>query len=731
MTVLHLTASTFFGGPERQMLGLARQLSPGIRTLVASFSEGGRCRSFLDRCRAAGFEAIELSHDTPQLPQAIDELTALIRTHKVSIVLTHTFKPNILGRFAARRNGIPHVVVSRGWTGESWKVRLYEGLDRVFLQSADHVVAVSRGQAEKVRRCAVAAGRITVIRNAACLDSPVPVRPQEPRTGSPMVLAAGRLSPEKGFDTLVAAAKLTDSAVTFVLYGEGSQRDSLQRQIDDLGLSARFRLAGFTPDLNRHLSEASLVVLPSRTEGLPNVALEAAAAGRAIVATAVGGTPEIVRHGRNGLLVPPDQPAAMAAAMTELLNDHPRRIAMGQAGRDLVEREFSFAGQAEAYRRFVADLTRPAAIPFPIRQQPTQRIAFVIDDLSRAGTETQLLALIRSLDRSRFTPELILLRGESPGSQSLEPNDCDVVRLGVTSLISTPAMKAVRWLRSRWRANRPDLVVSYFLDASYVAIPVAKSLGIETARVRNHLGYWQSPAHRLLGRLLRPLTDRILTNSDDAKRELVDRDGIAAHRITVIENGVDADRFSAVPPIDRQTPISIGCVANLRPVKNIDGLIRAAAWIPPVPVVIAGEGPSRGECERLITSLKLQERVRLAGSVSDIPGFLASCAIVVLPSHSESLSNALLEAMAAGRAIVATDVGANRRVLGPWGLIVPPGDDQALAEAIRELMADRDRMIAFGKGAKKRAISHFSRGRSVQQFESLFQSVRMAKRRAA
>jgi glycosyltransferase involved in cell wall biosynthesis len=713
------------------MLGLARQVSPGIHTLVASFSEGGRCRSFLDRCRDEGFEAIELTHDTPHLLQAIEELAAIIRTRNVSIVLTHTFKPNILGHFAARRAGVPHVVVSRGWTGESWKVRLYEGLDRVFLRWADHVVAVSRGQAEKVRRCGVSARRIAVIRNAASLDPQRPVHLREPATGSPKVLAAGRLSPEKGFDTLVAAAKLTDPAVTFVLYGEGSERSALQRQIDDQGLSSRFRLAGFTPDINRHLPEAALVVLPSRTEGLPNVALEAAAAGRAIVATAVGGTPEIVRQGVNGLLVPPNQPAAMAAAIMELLNDHPRRIAMGHAGRDLAEREFSFAAQAEAYRRLGADLTRPAAIPFPIRPQPTARIAFVIDDLSRAGTETQLLALIRGLDRSRFTPELILLRGESPSSKSLEPHDCDVVRLGVSSLLSTRAMKAVRRLRCRWQANRPDLVVSYFLDASYVAIPVAKSLGIETARVRNHLGYWQSPLHRLMGRLLRPLTDRILTNSEDARRELVNRDGIAAHRITVIENGVDADRFAAVPPIGRQTPMRIGCVANLRPVKNIDGLIRAAAGIPPVPVVIAGEGPSRGECERLIASLGLRERVKLAGSVSDIPGFLASCPIVILPSHSESLSNALLEAMAAGRAIIATDVGANRQVLGPCGLIVPPRDDRALAEAIRELMADRDRMMAFGQAAKRRAISHYARRRSVQQFESLFQSVRMARRRAA
>jgi glycosyltransferase involved in cell wall biosynthesis len=133
----------------------------------------------------------------------------------------------------------------------------------------------------------------------------------------------------------------------------------------------------------------------------------------------------------------------------------------------------------------------------------------------------------------------------------------------------------------------------------------------------------------------------------------------------------------------------------------------------------------------LIAHLGLSDRVTLAGSVSDIPDFLATCSIVVLPSHSESLSNALLEGMAAGRAIIATDVGANRRVLGHCGLIVPPGDDRALADAIQELMTDQNRMIAFSRAAKQRASSHFSRERSVRQFESLFQSAVMAKRLAA
>ena len=133
MTWLHLTASTFFGGPERQMLGLARHLPPEVRSHFASFAEGGRCEAFLNEVRNAGFGTTKLGHDSPHLRAAIRELVALIHKLNATILFTHTYKPNLLGRLAARKAGIPHVIVSRGWTGENWKVRAYEKLDRLSL----------------------------------------------------------------------------------------------------------------------------------------------------------------------------------------------------------------------------------------------------------------------------------------------------------------------------------------------------------------------------------------------------------------------------------------------------------------------------------------------------------------------------------------------------------------------------------------------------------------------
>lgn len=362
MHIVHLTASTLFGGPERQMLGLGRHLPTRFRSTYGSFAEGGRCEPFLAEARAAGFPTFRLSADTPDVPGALDELARLLRDTSVDVLVGHTFKPNVLGRLAARRVGIPVVAISRGWTWESLKVRVYETIDRVNLRFVDHVVAVSDGQAERVRKCGVPSTRLSVIRNAARLAAfadPDPVFRDRLRGLFPadipvshVVLAAGRLSPEKGFDVLVEAAAevmRTHPAAGFVLFGEGGEQAKLETRVADLGIANRFRMPGYTADLDRYLPWADVVVLPSFTEGLPNVALEASAAGMPVVATAVGGTPEVVADGDTGFLVPSGQPAPIAGRVSELLADQPLRKQLGAAGRERMRREFSFEAQAEQY----------------------------------------------------------------------------------------------------------------------------------------------------------------------------------------------------------------------------------------------------------------------------------------------------------------------------------------------------------------------------------------------
>lgn len=368
MNLVHLTASSFFGGPERQMLGLAEALPAAVRTTVVSFAEGGRSAAFLAEAESRGIPTVGLRHDFPKLPATIRELTGVLRAADADVLLCHGYKAALLGRVAARRVGIPAVAVSRGWTAEDRRVRLYEWLDRRHLPRMDHVVCVSDGQADKVRRwCRVRPDRLSVIRNAARLDVAAVASTEArakllgfvPANVSRVVVAAGRLSPEKGFGVLVeaaAAVSRADPGVGVVLFGEGTLRPVLERRVRELDLTDRFVLPGFRDDLDELLPAADVAVLPSFTEGLPNVALEASAAGVPVVATAVGGTPEVVADGRTGYLVPPGDPAALAARVIELLLCDDTRRRMGEAGRRRMRDRFTFAAQAAAYLDLFARL---------------------------------------------------------------------------------------------------------------------------------------------------------------------------------------------------------------------------------------------------------------------------------------------------------------------------------------------------------------------------------------
>lgn len=360
-TLLHLTASPCYGGSERQMLELGRELRSDYRSVYATFREEERCWEFVRQAEEQGFEVVGLKHDTPRVLAAYRELVDVVRHTQADVLLCHSYKPNILGRIAARELGIPVIAVSHGWTGESLRVRAFDWLDRVNLRWMDRVVCVSEGQATKARRYGVPADKVIAICDAVRaerFDAPDPSYRERleglfSRKPAVIVGAAGRLSPEKGYRFLVEAAAVVRNRhpqVSFVLFGDGPLRNELTSQIAALGLQDTFLLPGFCHDIDRYYPQFDIFVLPSFTEGLPNVVLESFAAGVPVVATAVGGTPELVVNGVNGYLVPPGQATPLAECIGQLAGDPQQRAQMGAHGRQRVRDQFSFQVQAAAYK---------------------------------------------------------------------------------------------------------------------------------------------------------------------------------------------------------------------------------------------------------------------------------------------------------------------------------------------------------------------------------------------
>jgi glycosyltransferase involved in cell wall biosynthesis len=231
----------------------------------------------------------------------------------------------------------------------------------------DAVVCVSARQAAKVRQAGVPSVRTHVIHNAIDVNRFINVDRQCRRQLADLfakpprffVGAAGRLSPEKGFGILVAAAERVTKEradVGFVLFGDGPLREELRADIAQRGLGDRVILAGFRKNLDQWLPALDALAIPSFTEGLPNVALEAFAARVPVVGTDVGGIPEVVEDAVNGYVVPPGDPDSLARGLLDMLADDTRRKEMADRGFRHVQDVFTFPRQAERYRQLFEDV---------------------------------------------------------------------------------------------------------------------------------------------------------------------------------------------------------------------------------------------------------------------------------------------------------------------------------------------------------------------------------------
>lgn len=367
MTVLHLIGSNFVGGPEKQILEHFRRFSGSAspRLVLASFREGRRPSEILEAAGRLGVATRELRSAFPLDPRALVDLLRILQEDDVGLLCAHGYKANVVGRLASRVRRIPLVVFSRGWTGENARVRFYESVDRFFLRWADHVIAVSRAQGEALLALGIPEERISTVPNCVEIPPAGPAAPGRLRRelglgpNSALVVSAGRLSPEKSFSTLVQAARIVASqepTAHFVVFGEGALRAGLEAEIAAAGLAGRFHLPGFRRGVAEILAEVDVFALTSLTEGLPNAVLEASAASRPVVATAVGGVPEVVVDGETGFLVPPLRPDLLADRILDLLRDRDLAERMGRAARERAGRRFSFEAQGEALQAIYSRL---------------------------------------------------------------------------------------------------------------------------------------------------------------------------------------------------------------------------------------------------------------------------------------------------------------------------------------------------------------------------------------
>ena len=334
--VLQLATAGPLYGAERGILALSRHFDPArVDTRLAIIEDDGSSEEppLATAARGAG-----LNVDTICAPgrinlNAVRQLTALIEKYDIEIVHSHGYKADMIALLAckAQRAKTKLAMTPHGWSTEAdLKLRFYEWLDRQMFRLADAVIPLSSALAEELAPVLGSSGRLTLIENGidiGDIDAAQKIAPYMAalrRTG-PVIGFMGRLVEQKDVSTLLSAfAKWARCDANIVIVGEGDARCDLERQAQELGISARTHFVGFRADRLDWLRGFDLLALPSLAEGMPRCVMEAMAAHIPVVATDIDGIRELMCGGQNGMLFPPGDPSALADAFS--IVDEPAKL---------------------------------------------------------------------------------------------------------------------------------------------------------------------------------------------------------------------------------------------------------------------------------------------------------------------------------------------------------------------------------------------------------------------
>lgn len=362
--------------------------------------------------------------------------------------------------------------------------------------------------------------------------------------------------------------------------------------------------------------------------------------------------------------------------------------------------------------------------------KPIQTVLYLSTSSGPGGAERVISNLSASLDPARYRTILCLFR---PGWIQTHTES-----LGVpTYVIPTHGMFDWRWMLRFKRVLKDehvDLIHAHEFDANVQGTFVAALSEIPlVATVHGKNYFWEKVRRRLAYRWVSRRATMVAV-SENLKQFIVEKVGVDSEQVKVVYNGV-----AVLPPCDTADVDQcrkdldlpkghhvVGVVGNLYPVKGHQYLIASIpavlARCPNTTFIFAGRGQLEAELKAQAHQLGVDGHVRFLGLRQDIPRILALLDIFVLPSLSEGLSMAILEAMVAGKPVIATDVGGNPELVedGKTGCLVPPQNSQALADRLVLLLTDKERALYFGKNGQLRAQGRFSLQTMVHEYQSLY-----------
>lgn len=363
-------------------------------------------------------------------------------------------------------------------------------------------------------------------------------------------------------------------------------------------------------------------------------------------------------------------------------------------------------------------------------------LVHLVTTLNVGGTEGQLLALLTHLDQRVWKSSLVCFRPTGAFVPAFRKTGIDITPLPLFGTLLRPnTLRAVLRLARHLRQTKAALLHCHDVYAALIGIPAGRLAGVPTLASRRDLGHHLGRAQRMGLRLVLGRADAVVTNAAAVAARVHAEEGVPAGRLIVVPNGLDVPAFDRAaltvsPPLPVANPTVVTVARMTHPAKGHDDLLEAASLVshaaPHIRFLVVGDGPRAPELYRRARELELGSTVVFAGRRDDVPALLTRSTLVCHPARAEGFPNAVLEAMAARRAIVATAAGGVPALLenGRYGVVVPTADPPALARAMLELLGNPDQCLRLGAAARAHVEGEFSLERLVERMERVYRAMK-------
>ncbi len=718
------------GGAEKQIFELAKRLPKDqYNVFVASLeAQGETSRSLIESigCQLKTFQVIRI-YGLSGFLQGI-QFFYFLRKNSIHAVVTYHFGSDIWGTFWGHLAGVPFIASNRRDMG-FWRNCSHVMTYKLINTWVNKIITVTSSIKQMVMDTeSVPAEKIEVIFNGVEFSSnniKTPITKSElgllPE--DTVIMHVANLRPVKGHRYLIEAfAEVIKNCPTakLILIGKDELNGELQKLSQKLEINSQILFLGARSDIAQLLPLADICVLTSLSEGMSNAILEYMTFGKPVIATNVGGNPELIRNGYNGLLVSKENSFELSSALIELINDKAKRQVMGNNSLLFVKENFSMEIMLQKYTQL-----------FQIKT------LHLISSGGFFGAEQVILTLAACNKNS----------GQIIGAINNQYNShLEIIDESKKKELNTIIFEAqgrfnfstVREVLNFVKKNQIKIIHTHNYKANFIGFWVTLLSPIKWvstihgwANIDTKLRWYEF----LDGIILR-FTNKLICVSQSNYNALLHK-RYAKERLAVISNGINLNDYFKTNP-DAYLKESLGIQSNdlviaivgrLSPEKGHSILIKAfnkiAMSYPNMKCLIIGDGPLRNDIEKHINDLKLNSRIIFTGIRKDMPPIYNICNILINSSYTEGLPLTILEAMACSVAVIATDVGAVSQVIEDQinGLLIKPGDWNLLAEKISFLLDDPSKRLQLAQEGEKKVRNSYSAEAMYSQYQKIYREI--------